>query len=165
MSSNAPVCRTCAVQYPPGEPPTTCVICEDERQYVGFGGQAWATLDELSEEGHTTDTRWLEDGLHGVGVEPPVGIGQRSLLICTERGNVPWDPTGFIDDAAVRAVEDLGGLDAIAVSHPHFYGVMVEWSRALGDAPLFLPEADASGWCGTTPRSSGGATRSRSSRG
>src|SRR5207244_6965901 len=30
----------------------------------------------------------------------------------------------------------------IAISHPHYYSTMVEWSRAFGDAPIYLHEDD-----------------------
>jgi len=38
-------------------------------------------------------------------------------------------------------IKGLGGLRAIAISHPHFYTTMVEWSRAF-DAPVHLHAAD-----------------------
>jgi len=39
---------TCGVQFAPSStPPGRCDICEDERQYVGWDGQQWGTLDEL----------------------------------------------------------------------------------------------------------------------
>ena len=46
------------------------------------------------------------------------------------------------DDATIAAVRDAGGLIAIASSHPHFYGALVEWSRAFGGVPLYLHAAD-----------------------
>ena len=36
----------------------------------------------------------------------------------------------------------MGGISAIAVSHPHFYSSMVEWSRAFGGVPIYLHAAD-----------------------
>lgn len=36
----------------------------------------------------------------------------------------------------------MGGISAIAISHPHYYSSMVEWSRALGDLPIYLHAAD-----------------------
>src|SRR5438552_1316692 len=137
------VCRTCGVQQAPtDEPPPACAICEDERQYVPPQGQRWATLEELQAEGRRADVRELEPGLTGIGAEPQIGIGQRALLVQTAAGNVLWDYLGFIDDAAVAAVKGRGGLAGIAMSHPHFYGVCVEWSQAFGNAPIFIPEAD-----------------------
>ena len=40
-------------------------------------------------------------------------------------GNVLWDCVSLIDDATVTIVEALGGISAIAISHPHFYTTMV----------------------------------------
>ncbi len=136
------ICRTCANQHADtAEPPQVCAVCEDPRQYVGWEGQRWATLEELAAEGHASDIRPLEPGLHGVGVTPQVGIGQRGLLVTTGAGNVLWDVPGYIDDAAIATVRGLGGIDAVSASHPHFYGVMVEWAHAF-DAEILLPAAD-----------------------
>lgn len=137
------VCRTCGVQHAASEtPPSRCAICEDERQYVPPEGQRWATLAELSAEGRRIDVRDLEPGLSGIGAEPTIGIGQRALLVETAAGNFLWDCLGFIDDQGISAVRARGGLHGIAMSHPHFYGVCVEWSRAFGGAPIYIPAAD-----------------------
>ncbi|MGI8575799.1 MAG: hypothetical protein ACR2MA_10780 [Egibacteraceae bacterium] len=137
------ICRTCGVQYAESPaPPDVCRICADPRQYIGWEGQRWTTLDELAAEGHRTALRMLEPGLYGIGVEPELAIGQRSLLVVTSEGNVLWDVPGFVDRAALSRVDELGGLAAVSASHPHFYGVMAEWADAF-DAPLVLPEADA----------------------
>jgi Metallo-beta-lactamase superfamily len=135
-------CRTCAVQYADGEqPPERCPICEDERQYVGWRGQRWTTIEELAAEGLQSDVRELEPGLAGIGTTPSLAIGQRALLVQTEAGNVLWDCPGFLDDAAIQRVRELGGLAGVSASHPHFYGCMVEWSHAF-DAPIYVPRAD-----------------------
>jgi hypothetical protein len=134
------ICATCGVQYSPTEePPEHCRICEDERQYVGWSGQKWTTLKELRSRHHTE----LRDdlGLLGVGTEPSFAIGQRALLVESPRGNVLWDCITVIDDAAVEEIRRRGGVRAIAISHPHYYSSLVEWSRAF-DAPVFLHEAD-----------------------
>ena len=36
----------------------------------------------------------------------------------------------------------MGGIKAIAISHPHYYTTMTEWSRALGGVPIHLHEGD-----------------------
>jgi len=47
-----PICVTCGVQYPAAEePPAACLICQDERQYIGWEGQQWTTLAAL-QAGH-----------------------------------------------------------------------------------------------------------------
>ena len=137
------ICATCGNHYPEAtSPPDVCVICADERQWVPASGQRWTTAAELAAAGHRGDVREVEPGLLGIGVDPPVAIGQRALLVRTDAGNLLWDPPGYLDEAAVAAVRAAGGLRAVTASHPHFYGSMAEWSRAF-DAEVLVPEADA----------------------
>ncbi len=53
-----------------------------------------------------------------------------------------WDCVSLIDDSTIAAVEALGGISSLAMSHPHMYGSMVEWSHALGNAPIHLHAAN-----------------------
>ena len=39
-------------------------------------------------------------------------------------------------------MKEMGGIQGISVSHPHFYSSVVEWSHAFGGAPIYVPEAD-----------------------
>jgi glyoxylase-like metal-dependent hydrolase (beta-lactamase superfamily II) len=87
---------------------------------------------------HHNLVRPLEPGLWEIGTEPKFAIGQRALLVQGSRGNVLWDCISLIDDATVRAIEALNGVSALAMSHPHMFGSMVEWSRAFGNAPIYL---------------------------
>ena len=121
------------------EVPESCPICEDERQYVGWGGQQWTTLEELrtKHHNHVRD----DAGLIGIGTEPSFAIGQRALIVPSAQGNVMWDCITVLDDAAIQAVRSAGGLRAIAISHPHYYASMVEWAREF-DVPVYLHEAD-----------------------
>jgi glyoxylase-like metal-dependent hydrolase (beta-lactamase superfamily II) len=135
------ICVTCGTQYPTSDaPPGRCSICEDERQFLPVGGQAWTTLDKLRQS-HCNAFRRYEPGLLGIGTFPHFAIGQRALLVRTPAGNVLWDCISLLDDATVEIVNALGGLAAIAISHPHFYTTMVEWSRAFS-APVHLHAAD-----------------------
>ena len=137
------ICATCANQHADtAEPPAVCAVCADERQWVPRTGQRWTTLAELADAGHRSDIRELEPDLLGIGVEPSVAIGQRALLVQTPAGNLLWDPPGFLDQAAIGRVREAGGLAAISASHPHFYGVAVEWSHAFDGTPILLPQAD-----------------------
>ncbi|HKB17670.1 MAG TPA: MBL fold metallo-hydrolase [Candidatus Dormibacteraeota bacterium] len=134
------ICATCGTQFAASiDPPAACPICEDERQYVGWSGQKWTTLDSLR-GGHRNLIR--DDlGVTGIGTEPSFAIGQRALLVSSPGGNLLWDCITLLDDATLDAVRSLGGLRGIAISHPHYYTSMVEWSHAF-DAPVFLHEAD-----------------------
>lgn len=135
------ICTTCGTQYAEGEqPPAACPVCEDDRQYLKVTGQQWTTMDRLRLT-HRNSVRAEEPGLTGIGVEPQFGIGQRALLVRTPAGNVLWDCVPLLDPALTEMVKALGGVSAIAVSHPHYYSSMVEWSRAFG-APVHLHAAD-----------------------
>jgi hypothetical protein len=137
------VCRTCAVEQPDTtEPAAICVICSDERQYVRPTGQQWTTLQELAVAGHRGTVREVEPGLYGITIEPSVGIGQRALLVQTPSGNLLWDPNGYLDDELVTTVRQLGGVAAVAASHPHMLGVQVEWSHRFGGVPVYVQTAD-----------------------
>lgn len=132
------VCVTCGTQFPPsGSAPEGCPICDDDRQYVRPGGQAWTTLADLAARSHNV-IRAVAPRLTGAATEPPFAIGQQAYLIQTDAGNVLWDCISLIDDATVTAVRALGGIAAIAISHPHFFASMVEWSRAFDGAPIHL---------------------------
>jgi glyoxylase-like metal-dependent hydrolase (beta-lactamase superfamily II) len=135
------ICTTCGVQYDDSlSPPASCVICSEERQFTGWQGQQWTTLDQLR-SGHRSRIEREGPGLTGIGVEPAFAIGQRALHISSPGGFL-WDCTSLVDDAMVAGLRQLGGARAMAISHPHFYASMIEWSRALGDIPVYLHEAD-----------------------
>ncbi len=136
------LCITCGTQFlETKEPPAHCPICEDERQYVNPDGQKWTTLPELRSS-HKNVIIEHEPDLHSINTEPKFGIGQRAFLIRTEKGNILWDCVGLLDDATIAKVNELGGIADIAISHPHYYTSMVEWSRAFGGAPIHLHEAE-----------------------
>jgi hypothetical protein len=116
----------------------------DERQYIGRNGQRWTTIPELQQEYHNRIEE-VAPNLTGIGTVPGFAIGQRALLVCTPNGNVLWDCVSLLDDATVEAVRALGGISAIAVSHPHTVGSLVEWSHAFDNAPIYW-HADNRPW-------------------
>jgi len=118
-----------------------CPICEDIRQYVPRQGQKWVTFETLQLE-HRNAFQYEGSGLLGIGSAPPFAIGQRALLVRAASGNVLWDCVSLMDAATRDVMEALGGVSAIAISHPHYYSGMVEWSRALGHVPVYLHEDD-----------------------
>jgi hypothetical protein len=82
-----------------------------------------------------------EPGLFGVGLEPAFAIGQRALLVCTDHGNVLWDCVSLLDGPSRARIAELGGINAICMSHPHFYAANVEFADAF-DARILIPRAD-----------------------
>jgi glyoxylase-like metal-dependent hydrolase (beta-lactamase superfamily II) len=137
------ICVTCGTEYTPSESaPAECPICLDERQYVGRGGQRWTTRKAMEAEGHRNVIEALEPNLTAIRTEPEFAIGERALLVQTPHGNVLWDCITYLDDQTVAAVRALGGIKAIAISHPHFYSGMAEWAERF-DASIYLPATDS----------------------
>ncbi len=162
------MCATCGVQYAESEqPPEHCLICEDERQYIGANGQQWMVLDDLRPNHHNVFTNLLPN-LTSIVTEPKVAIGQRAHIIQTPSGNVLWDCISLIDDATVEKIQSMGGLSAIALSHPHYYSTIVEWSHAFGNIPIYIhagdrewvtrPDAVIQFWAGDTLQIGDGLT-------
>jgi glyoxylase-like metal-dependent hydrolase (beta-lactamase superfamily II) len=136
------ICTTCGTQFAESDhPPTACPICQDERQYVKVTGQNWTTLDRLRLTNRNS-IKFKEPGLIGIGVEPHFAIGQRALFLRTPKANILWDCLSLLDEALVEAIKAVGGISAIAISHPHYDSSMVEWSRAFGGVPIYLHAAD-----------------------
>lgn len=137
------ICVTCGSQHAESEqPPPACATCGDERQYVGLAGQQWTTIEALAET-HEIAIGEEEPGLLSVEMRPGFGIGQRALLVLHPEGNVLWDCVSLVDLGAVDAIGELGGLSAIAISHPHFYTSFAEWSAAFDGVPVYIHQADA----------------------
>jgi len=136
------MCATCGTQYAVSEqPPAICTICSDERQYIGPNGQQWMLLADLQRDHHNVFND-LAPNLTSVVTEPKFAIGQRAHIIQTPSGNVLWDCISLIDDATIEKIQSLGGLSAIAISHPHYYSTIVNWSKAFGDIPIYIHAND-----------------------
>lgn len=81
------ICATCGTQFAPSPvAPAHCPICEDDRQYVGWQGQRWTTLDALAREHHAQ----IEDdaGLRSLSISGSFAIPQRALHLRTNAGNM-----------------------------------------------------------------------------
>jgi len=147
MLKTAFICSTCGVQFAESEqPPVRCKICEDERQYVNVNGQSWTTLPQINSK-HKNIIDKVAYGLYTIYSTPNFAIGQRAHLLKTQYGNILWDCITNLDDSTVDLIENLGGIDAIAISHPHYYSTIAEWSRRFGDVPVYIHARDEK-WLG-----------------
>ncbi|MDB4922013.1 hypothetical protein [Mucilaginibacter sp.] len=132
------ICTTCGVQYQPSEtPPAHCIICEDDRQYVNPAGQSWTTADELAHR-HKNIIEQVAPCLYTIYTQPVFAIGQRAHLLITPNGNILWDCITAIDAETIEAINNLGGIKAIAISHPHFFSAITDWSNAFGGVPIYV---------------------------
>jgi glyoxylase-like metal-dependent hydrolase (beta-lactamase superfamily II) len=137
------LCATCAVETDGPRPAEqVCPICADERQYLPTTGQRWTTVEELTRTGHVLEWFEVEPGLTGMTTAPGVGIGQQTMVVRSDDGNLLWDPPGLITNEAVDHVRRLGPTRAIAASHPHMFGVQLAWAEVLG-APVLVNAKDA----------------------
>jgi hypothetical protein len=134
------ICYTCGTRYAE-ESPKSCPICDDDRQYVPVSGQKWTSYGGLSQT-HTIRFGMPLPDVYNLGVSPGFGIAQRAHLILSPGGNILWDCLPYLDEATVALIKSKGGLKAIAISHPHYYGLMAGWAEAF-DCPIYLHKADS----------------------
>jgi hypothetical protein len=135
------LCATCGTSYPDSAaPPDGCAICVDERQFVPAAGQSWTTRDAIAAT-HRNEWRRHEPNLLSLRTVPAFAINQRAFVVRTPEGNVLWDCIALLDPATEELVQALGGLHAIAVSHPHYYTTVQDWAAAF-DATVLLHAAD-----------------------
>jgi hypothetical protein len=137
------ICDTCGVQYPlSAEAPDLCTICNEERQYINPHGQSWTTLEEMREsKRYTNDIIKEEEHLYSIRTNPSFGINQTAYLVQDAHFHLLWDCITYFDDAVLHEVKQLGGIDAIALSHPHYYSAQVEWAETL-NVPIYIHEDD-----------------------
>lgn len=137
------ICAYCGTQYAASEaPPSECPICLDERKAGCPQPPDWTTLGEMTAHGYRNELRTLDQGLTSIRTTPGFAIGQRAILIQTAAGNVLWDCVSYIDDDTVQKLRAMGGIAAVAISHPHYYASMAQWSGALGSVPIYICGAD-----------------------
>ncbi|KAH9897571.1 beta-lactamase-like protein [Xylariomycetidae sp. FL2044] len=169
------ICTACGTQFPTADRQQvrTCFICDDPRQFTPPSGQSFTTLNALRATTTTGDNHQYqrqhrniftplpgdEERFISIHTTPKVAIGQRAILIRTtpgtkkkEKKNVLWDCVTLIDDETIARVRELGGLDAIVISHPHYYSTHLEWARAFS-CPVYLAAEDKA-WLTTQSSSS-----------
>lgn len=134
------ICLTCGTRHS-ADAPDFCAICKDERQYVPATGQKWISYNELAQT-HTIRFNKLLSNVYQLRISPAFGIAQRAHLILSPGGNILWDCLPFLDEATVAFIRSKGGLKCIAISHPHYYGLMASWADTF-DCPIYLHGADS----------------------
>jgi len=133
------ICQTCGTRYA-GIVPEICKICADDRQYIPATGQHWISYNELRKNRSIRFGNLLPD-VYDLRITPAFGIAQKAHIICTPGGNLLWDCLPFVDEPTIAFIKSIGGLKAIAISHPHYYSLMAVWAQIF-DCPIYLHEAD-----------------------
>jgi len=125
------LCTTCGTQYAESDqPPATCAICQDERQYVKATGQQWTTLDKLRLTNRNS-LKFKEPGRHAF-----FQVGEASVLLAfraeaTLKGDPlpPHGATGPGHFALGIAAEDLDGWRKLLQGHGVTIEKEVGWPR------------------------------------
>ena len=86
-------------------------------------------------------------GIYAIYTTPSFAIGQRAHLIISPAGNILWDCITYLDASTIALVRALGGIKAMAISHPHYFSTIVEWSDAFENVPVYIHSLDAE-WLG-----------------
>jgi glyoxylase-like metal-dependent hydrolase (beta-lactamase superfamily II) len=137
------ICKTCGIQFPPSDhQPDSCPICQEERQYVGQNGQEWTTLNDMKgSHFYKNEISQEETNLYSINTVPEFAIGQTAYLVQNIGYNIMWDCISYLDAETIQQIKELGGIDAIALSHPHYYSSQVEWAETF-NVPIYIHEDD-----------------------
>ncbi|KAL8676355.1 MAG: hypothetical protein Q9186_007114 [Xanthomendoza sp. 1 TL-2023] len=126
----------------------------------------------------THRNKWEQDpenqNIWSIWTEPKFAIGQRAILLQTPSGNVLWDLITLLDDNIVdfvnliqhplnkyfpiyapdksSKIQSKGGLQAIIISHPHYYTTHTDWSK-LFNCPVYISANDKEWLCRKDPTS------------
>ena len=140
-SEIANICKTCGTRYSPeifNE--RECPVCLDDRQYLKEYGQKWISYHSLKQN-HRVVINQLDENVFELTMQPSFAIGQKAHLLLTDFGNILWDCIPLFDETSASFILERGGLKAIAISHPHYYSLMVEWA-CFFNCPIYLHEDD-----------------------
>lgn len=146
------ICITCGTQFSGNvSTPEICPICIDDRQHVPPCGQKWISRDDLKKNYQVSlqSMPGLSGGqsapatsVYRLKVDPHFALNNRAILIKSKSGNILWDCIPVLDEAAIDSIKSMGGLKAIAISHPHYYSNMNDWAAAF-DCPIYVHHLDA----------------------
>jgi hypothetical protein len=141
-SNQTNICTTCGTRYATAKTSTdACPVCNDDRQYIGDQEQQWTSYEQLAKV-YVIRFSKINDHLLDLRLMPSFAIGQRAHLVLSPSGNILWDCLPYLNAETVAYINALGGLKAIAISHPHYYGMMVEWAKVF-DCAVYLHAGDA----------------------
>lgn len=139
------ICTACGTQFPAADRAqlTTCFICDDPRQFTPPTGQSFTTLRDLYQGAYRNEfvPYPQDERITFIYTTPKVGIGQRCALIKTPAGNILWDCITFLDTPTVHKILEMGGIQAIVISHPHYYSTHLLWARTF-DCKVYLADED-----------------------
>ena len=141
FGESALLCTTCGTKFKLSfNYSENCPVCSNDRQYLPIKGQSWTKPEDLSAN-FSNVFKKIDEHLYETRTVPKFAIGQRAFLILTPQGNILWDCISLLNDSTIAFIQSLGGLKAIAISHPHYYSSMNEWASAF-NCPIYIHAQD-----------------------
>lgn len=114
--------------------------------------QSWTSLRGLHSSTENYRNVFFTDrdnpNLITIHTVPKLAIGQRAFLCLGDAtsGNVLWDCITYLDEQTVQHVNSLGGIQAIVISHPHYFSTSIQWAEVF-NCDLFISAEDEQ-WLG-----------------
>ena len=105
---------------------------------------------ERLNQGHKNIIEFISPGVYAIYSTPSFAIAQRAHLVISPGGNILWDCITNLDDSTINIINALGGIKAIAISHPHYFSTIAAWSAAFENAPVYVNKLDEK-WLGRKP--------------
>lgn len=143
MSLTPHLCTNCGFWQRNFAVPTTCPICTDHRHVLPEAGYEFLTVAEVDAVARCTWVE-IEPGVWRYTTVPAFGIGPSGYLIEHPRGNVAFEATGWMSDAALEHMAGRGPVVAASASHPHSYGAL--WRIEDHFGPEVALHRDDLGW-------------------
>ncbi|MGF1502763.1 MAG: MBL fold metallo-hydrolase [Paracoccaceae bacterium] len=113
--------------------PLGCPICMDTRNALPEDGWDFKT-EAFAETTFTTSWRQVDDDLWAFTARPKFGLGATGWLTTRDDGNVMFESCPWYSADALEQIRSLGGIRALAASHPHGYGALWQLQRVF--API-----------------------------
>lgn len=114
--------------------------------------QSWTSLRSLHSSTENYRNVFSPDpdnpNLITIHTVPKLAIGQRAFLCLgdSSSGNVLWDCITYLDEDTIDRVNSLGGIQAIVISHPHYFSTSIQWAEVF-NCDLFISAEDEQ-WLG-----------------
>ena len=103
--------------------PVYCPNCTDVRN--ALPEEDFTYLPITAAKGrYRTEWREVLPGLWEFWTTPQLGLGSHGWLLRREAGNIAFEAAPYYDAASRAKIQELGGIDVLAASHPHGYGAL-----------------------------------------
>ena len=122
-------CANCGFWQLHFDPPD-CPVCTDVRNDLPEDGWRFVPKAEIAAT-HEGEVREVAEGLWAFTTTPALGLAGTGWLLTRPKGNVAFEAAPYYSRAMLDRIAQLGGIAALAASHPHGYGALFQLQRAF----------------------------------